>query len=98
MTARVGRVGDGMSAIYPAGKLLQEILIARGLTQALLADAMGRPPQMVSEIATGKKQITPATAVDLEAALAVPAEIWLTTQALHNVRAVKCQQPTKEGS
>jgi len=68
-----------------AGDLLRQVLAGRGNSQAWLATAMGRPAQMVSEIITGKKQITPATAIDLERVLAVSAEVWLTAQAVHNL-------------
>lgn len=77
---------SGELALYSAGNLLQEILAARSLTQAWLAAEMSRPAQVVSEIVTGKKQITAATAVGFEAALSIPAEVWLTAQAIHNVR------------
>lgn len=73
--------------IYSAGNLLQEIITSRNLTQAWVAAAMGRPAQLVSEIVTGRKQITTATAIDLERALSVPAEVWLTAQATCNLRA-----------
>jgi HTH-type transcriptional regulator/antitoxin HigA len=71
---------------YSAGNLLQEILASRNLTQAWLSGAMGRPAQVVSEIVTGKKQITVATAVDLERALSIPAEVWLAAQTVHALR------------
>lgn len=70
---------------YSAGNLLTEILANRGITQVSLAASMGRPPQLVSEIVTGKKQITVATARDLERTLGVPAEVWLTTQTVHGL-------------
>ena len=79
--------------IYSAGNLLHEILTGRNLTQAWLANAMGRPAQVVSEIVTGKKQITVATAIDLEKALAIPAEVWLTAQATCNLRAERTSDP-----
>jgi HTH-type transcriptional regulator/antitoxin HigA len=71
---------------YSAGNLLQEILTSRNLTQTWLAIAMSRPPQVVSEIVTGKKSITVATAIDLERALTIPAEVWLATQTACNLR------------
>jgi addiction module HigA family antidote len=74
------------STPYAAGMLLQEILNGRGRTQKWLSETMGRPAQMVSEIATGKKQITTDTALELERALGVPAEVWLTAQTVCNLR------------
>lgn len=73
-------------ANYSAGNLLREILSARDMSQAALAKAMSRPEQLVSEIVTGKKGITFATAADLERALSIPAEVWLTAQTIHGLR------------
>lgn len=50
------------------------------MTQQYLADRMRRPAQMVNEVIQGKKVITPETALDLEAVLALPAEMWLQLQ------------------
>lgn len=44
--------------VFPAGEFLADELVARGWTQADFADILGRPPQFVSEIITGKKEIT----------------------------------------
>lgn len=64
-------------AVSPPGELLQEELEARGITQRHLAELMGRPPQMISEICRGKKSITAETALDLDQALGIPAYLWM---------------------
>jgi HTH-type transcriptional regulator/antitoxin HigA len=46
------------------------------MSQADLARRIGRPTQAVNEIIKGGKAITPATALQLERALGVPAHIW----------------------
>jgi len=43
------------------------------MSQAELAQRMGRPLQMISEIVQGKKAITAETALQLERATGVPA-------------------------
>jgi HTH-type transcriptional regulator/antitoxin HigA len=63
-------------AIHP-GELLEETLEDLGMSQAELAQRMGRPKQMINEIIKGKKSITPTTALELEGVLGVPAHIWL---------------------
>lgn len=68
-------------AIIPAGELLREELAARSMTQKQLAQAMGRPPQAISEICRGKKEITAETALELEEALDTPAHAWLSLEA-----------------
>lgn len=63
--------------VAPPGLILRTELAGRGMTQLELAEAMGRPPQVVSEIVTGRKSITPDTAIDLEVALGIEAGFWL---------------------
>lgn len=40
----------------PPGEHLEEELEARGLTQRALAEALGRPPQMIREVIRGKRR------------------------------------------
>src|SRR5688572_25937297 len=46
---------------------------------------MGRPPAVVTELVRGKRRVTAATALDLEAALRIPASIWLNLQARYDL-------------
>lgn len=70
--------------VHP-GELLAEELEVRGMTQRALAEAMGRPAQVVSEIARGKKAITAETAIQLEEVLGVPAHLWLNLQSQYEL-------------
>lgn len=58
------------------GDTLQEVLEDREMTQADLAERMGRPKKTVNEIIQGKTAITPETALQLERVLGVPASFW----------------------
>ena len=60
----------------PPGEYLAEVIAVKGISQAELARRLGRPFQAVNEIIKGEKAITPATALQLERALDVPAHIW----------------------
>ena len=60
----------------PPGEYLAEVIAVKGIAQAELARRLGRPIQAVNEIIKGEKAITPATALQLERALDVPAHIW----------------------
>ena len=73
-------------ALIPPGEHLREELEARGLTQKELARLMGRPPQVVSEICRGKREITANIALDLERALETPAYIWMNLEAQYQLR------------
>ncbi|MGB7296175.1 MAG: helix-turn-helix domain-containing protein [Candidatus Aminicenantales bacterium] len=57
----------------PPGEYLAEVIAVKGIAQAELARRLGRPIQAVNEIIKGEKAITPATALQLERALDVPA-------------------------
>ena len=67
------------------GEILQEELGAREWTQSDLAEILDRPIQAVNEIITGKKAVTPATAVELARALGTSAEFWLNLEASYRL-------------
>jgi HTH-type transcriptional regulator/antitoxin HigA len=77
-------------AIHP-GEILREELAERGLSQAAFAAQIGRPAQMVSEIITGKKGVTPQTALDFELALGIQADFWVHVQADHDLNAARAR-------
>ena len=52
------------------GDTLAEHIEYTGMTQAELAERMGRPKKTINEIIQGKAQITPETALQLERVLA----------------------------
>ena len=58
------------------GETLAEILEDRGMSQAELAARMGRPRKTINEIAKGKSELTPETALQLERVLGIPASFW----------------------
>lgn len=66
--------------VFPAGEHLADELDARGWTQADFAEVLGRPAQFVSEIISGKKEITRESAAQIAAALGTSAEFWLKLQ------------------
>ncbi len=51
--------------VFSPGEFIRDELDARGWTQGDLAQIMGRPLQLVNELVSGKKQITPETALGL---------------------------------
>lgn len=58
------------------GTTLAEVLEARHMSQADLAERTGRPKKLINEIIRGKAAITPETAIQLELVLGVPASFW----------------------
>jgi HTH-type transcriptional regulator / antitoxin HigA len=62
------------------GEHLEEYLEVNGWSQAELARRAGLTPKLVSEIINKKNPVTPATALKLERALGLKAEIWMRIQ------------------
>lgn len=69
-----------LAEAFPAGDYLSDELDARGWSQTEFAEILGRPTQFVSEIISGKKEITRESAAQLGAALGTSAELWLNIQ------------------
>jgi HTH-type transcriptional regulator/antitoxin HigA len=63
--------------VFPPGEFVKEELEARGWTQNDLADILGRPPRLVSEIISGKRGITPETANGLGQAFGTGGQFWM---------------------
>jgi HTH-type transcriptional regulator / antitoxin HigA len=70
--------------VHP-GITLREELVERGITQTEFARRIGRPVQAVNEIINGKKSITADTAIALEKALGISAELWLKLEASYQI-------------
>lgn len=62
--------------LRPPGAILKRELATRGWTQKDLAQILGRPPQVITEIIRGTKQITPDTALELGAAFGNAPSLW----------------------
>jgi HTH-type transcriptional regulator/antitoxin HigA len=78
------------------GQIIQRELSARGWTQEDLAAVMGRPSQAISEIITGKKQITAETALELGEAFGVDASFWSSLQSNYNLHLARQQRSKDE--
>ncbi len=84
MTTEVFESGPVDSPVHP-GEILGEELEARGLSPRELALQMGRPPRSIVEIVRCRRAISPATALDLERVLGVPARLWMNLQASYSL-------------
>lgn len=62
------------------GRILRRELEARGWEGKDLAEIMARPPQMISQIMTGKKRITEETALQIGEALEMDPAFWLNLE------------------
>ncbi len=76
--------GEPDSASHP-GELLGEELEARGMTRVQLARSTRLRPEAVGQLIRGKRNITAAIALELEAALGIPARLWLDLQTSYDL-------------
>src|SRR5271167_751549 len=80
ITRRAPMVERIPAEVFPPGEVIKEELEERGWNQVELADIMGRPPRVVSEIISGKRAITPETAKGLAAAFGTSATLWMNLE------------------
>lgn len=79
-----------IAEVFPAGDFIREELEARGWTQSDLAQIMGRPLQFVNELLSGKKQMTPETALGLAKAFGNDdAMYWMNLDTIYRLARAK---------
>jgi addiction module HigA family antidote len=76
---------DNPLPLHP-GKVLAEVYMAElGLNQTDLAKRCGCSPRKINEIVNGKRVVSPAFAIVLEAVLETSAEMWVRMQAEYDL-------------
>ena len=68
------------------GELIKEEIDCRNITQAKFAEQIGVKPSMLNEIIKGKRGVNTEMALLLEAALDIPAYLWLNLQNEYNLQ------------
>lgn len=71
------------ASVSPPGATLADLLDERGIRQNELAVRMDLTPKFINELISGKVAISPHVALLLERTLDVPADFWLTRDALY---------------
>lgn len=79
---------DSFEPTHP-GTLIKDELAARGLTQAKLAEQLGIHSSQLNEIIRCKRAVNTEMAMMLEAALQIPAHVWLGLQNDYNMQMAK---------
>ena len=74
--------------IHP-GEMLKDELDARGMSQRKFAGLIGMPYTAFNEIINGKRPITTDTALKIEAATGISANIWIGLQTDYNLQKEK---------
>ena len=82
------------AATHP-GSILKRELKARGLKQKDFSKEIGMPAPNLSELINGKRNVTVAIAMKLEAALGIPYQNWMNLQNRYQY-VKKCQEELAE--
>lgn len=90
------RTGISRDLMIHPGETIADILEERGITQAELAARTDVTPAYVSQVISGKKDISPDFARKLEYALDVPKTFWLNRQASYDAELLTAE--TKGGA
>jgi addiction module HigA family antidote len=80
------------SLLSPPGDTIQEHLDYIGMSQAELAERMGRPKEKINDVIKGREPITPATAFQLEKVIGIPASFWLNREKTYRTELYELQQ------
>lgn len=78
--------------LSPPGDTLQETLDELAMSQAELAERIGRPREKVNDIIRGREVISTATAHKLEKVLGIPAGFWLNRESEYRSRLYEIEQ------
>lgn len=84
---------ESQAQAFPPGEYLRDELEERGWSEKDFAEILGRPPQAISEIMNGRKQIVPDTALAIGEALGTSAAMWLNLQVAYNLFEARAQRP-----
>lgn len=74
--------------IYP-GEMLKDELAARALSQKKFAELINMPYTAFNEIINGKRPITTDTALKIEAATGIAADIWRGLQSDYDMQTAR---------
>lgn len=71
------------------GELIRDELECLGMAQSKLAEGIGVSPSLINEVINGKRSVNTELALLLEAAIGIPADVWLKLQADYNMQIAK---------
>lgn len=74
------------------GELIRDELESLDVTQSKLAEQIGVSPSLLNEVINGKRGVSAELALMLEAAIGVPADVWLKLQADYNMQVAKSNE------
>ncbi|MDO4502217.1 MAG: HigA family addiction module antitoxin [Coriobacteriia bacterium] len=84
--------GISLDLLIHPGETLADVLAERGISQSALAVCTGVTPAFVSNVISGKKDISANFAMALEYALGVPKTFWINLQANYDAELLEATQ------
>lgn len=78
-----------LTPITPGAILLEEFLKPLGISQNELAKAICVPPNRISQIVNGKREITADTALRLGMFFGIEPEFWLNLQSRYDMKVAR---------
>lgn len=88
------RIPKNRPATHPGEILLEDFLRPMGLTQTQLAEAIHVPFQRVNEIVSGKRGLTPSTALRLARYFGNSPGFWMNLQMRFDLQAAETKEIT----
>ena len=88
-------IANNLTPAYPThpGEVVKDEIEYRKISQRKLAEQTGIPYKMLNDILNGRRSMTTATAMMLEAALGVPTDSLMRLQLKYNMQqATRCKQ------
>jgi len=86
------RIPKNRIATHPGEILLEDFLVPMGLTQKELADSIRVPFQRINEIVSGKRGLTPSTALRLAKYFGTTAGFWLNLQMRRDLQSAETKE------
>lgn len=83
------------SLLSPPGDTIQETIDELGMSQAELAERIGRPKEKLNDIIKGREPISTETAYRLEKVLGIPASFWINREAEYRREVYEIEQQEK---
>lgn len=78
--------------LSPPGDTIQETIDTIGMSQAELAERMGRPKEKLNDIIKGREPITMKTAILLDRVLGIPVSFWMEREREYRIELSQIEQ------
>ena len=78
--------------LSPPGDTIQETIDTIGMSQAELAERIGRPKEKLNDIIKGREPITLKTAILLERVLGIAVSFWMTRENEYRMELANIEQ------